>query len=253
MAYRIAYYMDIGLRETQEDCLLIDGRTVQQDTTGRALEKKAEASEVFLAVCDGMGGHSKGEWASRFICERLGAFLKTSPFLRESTLARFREIQREMEEDGAANSGSTLACVEMKNNAANVYNIGDSRVYKLTEKEITVLSHDHSLVQSMVDKGLLSNAEIRSHPYRHILEFGMGDIFAKQWRTSGKEIYLREDVLNAKEYYLLCSDGVHDALTDGEIHDLLSPDPFRKLTEFVGYLRERMQDNAGFIVIGNEG
>jgi PPM family protein phosphatase len=253
MAYRIAYYMDIGLRETQEDCLLIGGQIVQQDRTGSALEKKASASEVFLAVCDGMGGHSRGEWASRFICERLGDLLKPSPFPRESTLAIFGKVQHEMEEDGAANSGSTLACVEMKKNAANVYNIGDSRVYKLTEKEITVLSHDHSLVQSMVDKGHLRNDEIRSHPYRHILEFGMGDIFAKQWRTSGKEIYLREDVLNAREYYLLCSDGVHDALTDGEMHDLLSPDPFGKLPEFIGRLKERIQDNASLIVIGNEG
>ena len=251
MAYNIAYYMDIGLRETQEDCLLIDGR-IAQETTGNVLRERITASEVFLAVCDGMGGHTRGEWASRFICERLRDFLKTSPFLRESTLAMFRKIQYEMEEDGVANSGSTLACVEVKNNAANVYNIGDSRVYKLTEKEISVLSHDHSLIQSMVDKGHLSNDEVRSHPYRHILEFGMGGVFAKQWRASGKEIYFREDVLNTKEYYLLCSDGVHDVMTDGEMHDLLCPDPFGKLPEFIGRLRERMQDNASFIVIGNE-
>ena len=252
MAYNIAYYMDIGLRETQEDCLLIDGQIIQQDTTGNVLEKRLTASQVFLAVCDGMGGHSKGEWASRFVCERLRDLLKTSAFLKESTLAMFMEIQHKMEEDGMANSGSTVACVEMKNNTANVYNIGDSRVYKLTKKELSVLSHDHSLVQSMVDKCYLSKDEAHRHPYRHVLEFGMGSVFAKQWHTSEKEICFREDILNPKEYYLLCSDGVHDVLRDGEIYDLLTPDPFGKLPEFIGRLRERMQDNASLIVIGNE-
>ena len=243
--------MDIGLRDTQEDCLLIDGQIVQERRVG-IVKGRIGSAEILLAVCDGMGGHSGGEWASRFVCERLKDFRRTSRFLREATLAKLREIQHELEEEGMASGGSTLACVEMKNNAANIYNIGDSRVYKLTERDISVLSHDHSLVQSMVDKGYLSNDEGRRHPYRNVLEFGLGGVFAKQWRTPGRDTYSCEDVLNEGEYCLLCSDGVCNSLTDNEMHDLLIPDPFGRLNEFVVRLREGMHDNASLILIGNE-
>ena len=252
MTYSVAYYTDIGLRENQEDCLFVNGLTVRQDIMKYALIKSVTAPLSFFAVCDGMGGHAAGEWASSFVCGKMKDFMKGLFFSDEYVLNMFREIQREMEKEGMENSGSTAACVMLKGNTSKIYNMGDSRVYKITEKEILTLSHDHSLVQSMVDKGELSGYEAKGHPYRHIIEFGLGDVFKSQWDTNDKKVYMQNDVLNAKEYYLLCTDGVNDVLRDAEIHDFLSPDPFARFPEFIGCLRNRMKDNTSFIVIGKK-
>jgi len=253
MTYNIAYYMDIGQRENQEDCLFVNGLTVRQDMMKHARIDSVTAPGVFFAVCDGMGGHAGGEWASSFVCGKMKDFMKGLSFSDEYVLNMFGEIQREMEKEGMENSGSTAACVMLKGNTSKIYNIGDSRVYKITKKEILILSHDHSLVQSMVDRGELSGHEAKGHPYRHIIEFGLGDVFRRQWNTNDKKVYMHDDVLNAKEYYLLCTDGVNDILSDAEIHDLLSPDPFDRSTEFIGCLRKRMKDNTSFIVVGEKG
>jgi serine/threonine protein phosphatase PrpC len=253
MTYNIAYYMDIGQRENQEDCLFVNGLTVQQDMMKYACTESVNAPGGVFAVCDGMGGHAGGEWASSFVCEKMKEFMKDISFSHEYILNMFREIQRKMEIEGMKNSGSTTACVMLKGNASKIYNIGDIRVYKITKKEILTLSHDHSLVQSMVDKGELSGYEAKGHPYRHIIEFGLGDVFKRQWNTNDKKVYMQDDILNANEYYLLCTDGVNDVLSDAEIHDLLSPDPFDRLHEFIDYLGKRMKDNTSFIVVGKKG
>ena len=253
MTYKIAYYMDIGQRENQEDCLFVNGLTVRQDMMKHARIDSVTAPGVFFAVCDGMGGHAGGEWASSFVCGKMKDFIKGLSFSDEYVLNMFGEIQREMEKEGMENSGSTAACVMLKGNTSKIYNIGDSRVYKITKKEILTLSHDHSLVQSMVDKGELSGHEAKGHPYRHIIEFGLGDVFKRQWNTNDKKVYMQDDVLNAKEYYLLCTDGVNDVLRDAEIHDLLSPDPFARFPEFIDCLGKRMKDNTSFIVVGKKG
>jgi PPM family protein phosphatase len=253
MTYNIAYYMDIGQRETQEDCLFVNGLSVQRDIMKYSCIESVTAPETFFAVCDGMGGHAGGEWASSFVCGKMKDFMSGLSFSDEYVLNMFRKIQREMEKEGMENSGSTAACVMLKGNASKIYNIGDSRVYKITKKEILTYSHDHSLVQSMLDKGELSDLEAKGHPYRHIIEFGLGRVFKRQWDTDDKKVYMRDDVLNAKEYYLLCTDGVNDVLPDAEIYDLLSPDPFARFPEFIGCLRNRMKDNASFIVVGKKG
>jgi PPM family protein phosphatase len=253
MTYNIAYYMDIGQRETQEDCLFVNGLTVRQDKMKFARIESVTAPGGFFAVCDGMGGHAGGEWASSFVCGKMKDFMNGLSFSDEYVLNMFREIQRKMEKEGMENSGSTAACLMLKGNTSKIYNIGDSRVYKITKKEILTLSHDHSLVQSLVDKGELSGHEAKGHPYRHIIEFGLGDVFKRQWNTNDKKVYMQDDVLNAKEFYLICTDGVNDVLPDTEIYDLLSPDPFVRFNEFIGGLRKRMNDNISFIVVGKKG
>jgi PPM family protein phosphatase len=253
MTYSVAYYTDIGLRENQEDCLFVNGLTVRLDMMKHTLIESVTAPGGFFAVCDGMGGHAGGEWASSFVCGKMKDFMNGLSFSDEYVLSMFSEIQREMEKEGMENSGSTAACVMLKGNTSKIYNIGDSRVYKITKKEILTLSHDHSLVQSLVDNGELSMHEAKEHPYRHIIEFGLGDVFRIQWNTNEKKVYMRDDVLNEKEYYLLCTDGVNDVLQDAEIHDLLSPDPFCRFPEFIACLRKRIKDNTSFIVVGKEG
>jgi serine/threonine protein phosphatase PrpC len=252
MNYKVAYYMDIGMRDNQEDCLFVDGNIIQQDIFKKTDIKKTGGATTLFAVCDGMGGHSKGEWASRFVCEKLKNHMIHGGLSQEVIYNIFSEIQADIEKKAVGDSGTTVAFVALNSNKAMIFNAGDSRVYKITREGILYMSHDHSYVQTMIDEGYLSEDDAFHHPFRNVIEFGLGEAFKAEWSNNGTRGFMKEDVLNADEYYLLCSDGLNDILQDDEIYRLLSPNPFDKFSEFIEYFKERMKDNLSFIVIGNK-
>lgn len=248
--YTVAYYMNIGKRDSQEDCIFVNGAVHQQNKPGKVVVKKIKKEKALFAVCDGMGGHSKGEWASRFVCERLKAFLKEPAFSGDPVDLIVERIQNQIENEMVDNSGTTIAGVAIDNDKSTIFNAGDSRVYKITGKDIHYMSHDHSLVQSSVDRGLISQQDAFSHPHKNVIEFGLGDVFKGDWADGLRQVYIRHDALGDKEYYLICSDGVSDVLRDEEIFDALHPDPIGKSGDLVDRVVERMKDNFSFILAG---
>jgi PPM family protein phosphatase len=250
MGYNVAYYMNIGLRENQEDCIFINGKIFQQKKFNEIRFKRVKHSKGIFAVCDGMGGHSKGEWASRFVCEKLKDYLREFIFSGDFIQCIFQEIQTEIKKEAVKNYGTTVAFVALDGINTTIFNVGDSRVYKITRDDIVYLSHDHSFVQSMIDSGDLSQSEAFHHPFKNVIEFGIGDVFKTEWVKNGKRGYIKDDVLNKDEYYLICTDGVNDVLRDKEIYNILYPDPFDKFPEFVEHLKETMKDNLSVIIIG---
>jgi serine/threonine protein phosphatase PrpC len=250
MSFKIACYMDIGLRENQEDCIFVNGKIYQQNTFKRPSAQTIKGPKALFAVCDGMGGHSKGEWASRFVCQKLKDYRKDFTCSRENLQNVFKKMQLKIEGEASMNCGTTVACVVSDGDHAMICNTGDSRVYKITADGIFCLSHDHSFVQSMVDQGYLSQDDVFRHPNRNVIEFGIGDIFKKRWDRGDSEVYIKDDILHAGEYYLLCTDGVNDVLRDNEIYDILHADPFNRVGEFIGDIRKGMKDNFSFILIG---
>jgi serine/threonine protein phosphatase PrpC len=250
MSFKIACYMDIGLRETQEDCIFVNGKIYQKNTFKRPSAQTIKGPRGLFAVCDGMGGHSRGEWASRFVCEKLKEYRKDITCSRENLENIFKKLQQNVEGEGVVNCGTTVACVVSDGDHIMICNTGDSRAYKITGDDILYLSHDHSLVQSMADQGYLSHEDMFRHPNRNVIEFGIGDIFKQRWDRDGNAVYIKDDILHAGEYYLLCTDGVNDVLRDSEIYDILHADPFGRVNEFIGNIRKDMKDNFSFIIIG---
>ena len=251
MTYNVSYYMNIGRRNNQEDCIFFNGKIFQEENIDISPATKINSSKALFAVCDGMGGHSKGEWASRFVCNKLENSLKLPDFNSYNFQDFIKGIQKEMEAENMPNSGTTLASVALNGSNNIIFNAGDSRVYKITDEDIVCLSHDDSLVQVYLDKGSLMPEEAFDHPNKNVITFGLGDVFKNEWDKDDKKVYIREDILNKNEYYLLCTDGVNDVLRDNEIFNLLRPDPFEKIQDFVEFLKERMNDNFSFIMIGN--
>ena len=205
MSFKIACYMDIGLRETQEDCIFVNGKIYQQNTFKRPSAQTIKAPKGVFAVCDGMGGHSRGEWASRFVCEKLKEYRKDITCSRENLENMFKKLQQNVEGEGVVNCGTTVACVVSDGDHIMICNTGDSRVYKITGDDILYLSHDHSLVQSMVDQGYLLQEDTFRHPNGNVIEFGIGDILKQRWDRDGNMVYIKDDILHAGEYYLLCT------------------------------------------------
>ena len=101
-----------------------------------------------------------------------------------------------------------------------VFNVGDSRTYRLHDGELTRVTIDHSYVQDLVDRGEITLAEARTHPNRNIVTRALGI-------EEEIEVDTSEQSAVVGDRYLACSDGLVDELDDTEILDVLtaSPDP----------------------------
>jgi serine/threonine protein phosphatase PrpC len=239
--------MDIGMRDNQEDCMYIDGEILQVSNMECPRSKKVDRERLLVAVCDGMGGMSEGERASRFVCEILKKC--SIPFSPEGVYRALFRIQKKFESSGIIWSGTTIAGVFMEGDKSIVFNAGDSRVYKYTSDRLIYISHDHSYVQSLIDKGLISYEEAFYHPEKYIVEFGIGDVFSVDWK-SGKKPYILEDTLKEDEAYLICTDGLSDYIPDNEMYYLLYPDPFENFRNLLEAVEKVKTDNYSIVLIG---
>lgn len=173
-------------------------------------------------VADGMGGHEGGEVASRIVVEHVTQAVREGASLSEAASGAHRAVVDAVDAgDGRKGMGATLVAVRFQGDAFEVVWAGDSRAYQFGGK-LQQLTHDHSVVQEMVDLGALSESDARQHPERSLITRAMGMPDAEEMpveRTEGQ--------LGPGERLLLCSDGLTEELDDEEIGKLLqeSRDP----------------------------
>ena len=191
--------------------------------TGRVRTLNEDAlvalAPIFL-VADGMGGHDSGDVASRIVVEEcsvlVGRHFVTIEDLQECFLraaARMREVL-------AGRSGGTTvagAAIAMHDDAAYwlVFNIGDSRVYRMVDGDLEQVTVDHSVVQELLEAGQLSADEASVHADRHVVTRALATDSASEpdyWMIPAT----RDDRL------LICSDGLTDELTDAQLQAILS-------------------------------
>ena len=244
--FYVLFCMDKGLRDYQQDCIYIDGEIFQREHMECPQLREINKSSAVFAVCDGMGGLSEGEKASEFVCRMLKRC--DVPYSKDGIYRALFKIQKKFESSGFVWSGTTIAGVYMDDSSGIIFNAGDSRVYKYTPEKLIYLSHDHSYVQSLVDKGIISYQEAFYHPVRYIVEFGIGDVFSPDWKE-GKKPYIVEDRLGKDEAYLICSDGLSDQIQDPRIHYLLYPDPFENFKRLIDELDKVKSDNYSVILV----
>ncbi|MFP4474042.1 MAG: PP2C family protein-serine/threonine phosphatase [Desulfatibacillaceae bacterium] len=247
------YYcaMDVGARSNQEDCLLTGSGTHQGDSV--ADNGTLEGDRLVFAVCDGLGGHSGGETASLFVSRLIAEHLN-DPGLPPPDVSRaLSAIQKKSNHAGLPDdSGTTVAGILCADGNVTAYNAGDSRVYRLDSEGITRVSHDHSLVQRMVDSGNMAPEDAFHSPYKNVVDFGLGPGFADRWDSI--EIHVRTEAARTDAWYLMCSDGVHDVLRDEEIHATLMPDPVKNGPILMEAISKRgFQDNTSYVVMGIRG
>jgi serine/threonine protein phosphatase PrpC len=246
MKYSVFSAMLRGPRTGQEDCLL-DGVDIFQADLVRE-EKEIDAGFLSLCVCDGMGGHDFGETASRFVCEQIQARFDRTCFSAHHVRSGLSEIQTASTRHLPANSGTTVAGLMMTDGRAIAFNAGDSRIYRILPQAIDYISHDHSLVQGLVDKSFIPEDKAGAHPLKNIINFGIGPLFRMEW---GKDsVHIHEHAFSVDAAYLICTDGVNDLFTDSEIFDILMPMPARGGHRLLQALEEKgLKDNASFILL----
>lgn len=175
-------------------------------------------------VCDGMGGAAAGLLASDMASARFVAFARaaleagegtTEDALRQAAHAANRSVlQCACENPEYDGMGSTLVAVCFQNGRGTFVNVGDSRAYRIAKDGIVQITKDHSLVQQMVDAGQITPAQARRHPRRNIIT-----------RAIGGETFVTSDIFSVPvregDRFLLCSDGLTNAVEDAEIHRLI--------------------------------
>jgi serine/threonine protein phosphatase PrpC len=239
--------MDIGPRENQEDCILLQKDAIQARRFEESRDFSSSVVEI-LAVCDGMGGLAAGEEASRFACKSLAKF-GAGAGSPEEIRSGLKEIQLAMEHTFQEECGTTLAGLIVAPNQIQVFNLGDSRVYRVSDGKVERRSYDHSIVQVLLDEGKITEREAFEHPYRNLITAGMGPAFSYKWAM--ETIHLQNESHGAgKSVYLICSDGVCDVLADREIGDALADNPVSRGPALMERIKAvSMKDNASFIIV----
>lgn len=171
------------------------------------------------AVADGMGGHEGGQYASSSIVaalERLelpDALEPACAAVAETVHAVNAHLRAQAQAKGAI-MGSTLVALIVRGSEFAILWVGDSRAYVHRAGRLIALTHDHTQVQAMIDRGLLEPEQAESHPMKHVLA-----------RAVGAEDTLEIDGIRDEaipgDIFLLCSDGLHGVLSDVEIATLL--------------------------------
>jgi serine/threonine protein phosphatase PrpC len=168
------------------------------------------------AVADGVGGYEAGEVASQLIAESISSI--GPPVSADDQLARFieritrsnDEIRQLAQERDGAFMGSTIAAVLIADNQFNCVWSGDSRVYRIRDRAIEQISHDHSEVQELLDKGVLTEEEAKDWPRRNVITRAVG-VF------DDPELDIREGAIENGDVFVLCSDGLTGHVSDEEI------------------------------------
>ena len=136
--------------------------------------------ENFVVVADGMGGHKAGEVASAMAVEEFTRWLKCAPAPDQGTLEyAVTEANRVVYYAAKANKeregmGTTLTALWQDDDKIYLAHIGDSRAYRLRDGALEQMSRDHTLVNSLVEQGLITAAEARVHPKRNYIMKALG-------------------------------------------------------------------------------
>ena len=194
------------------------------------------AGERFCAVADGMGGHNAGEVASALAIEVFSKYMRDHAgrpmpdairsAVERANVAVFRESRKDEAKSGMGTTFSALAVQEGK---AYIAHVGDSRVYLIRRGAIMQLTLDHTLVEEMVLKGMITLQEARVHPKRNIIT-----------RALGTEATVDIDILQLElqrgDVFFLCSDGLSNCVQDRGILEAVQGggDWNEKLRQLVG-------------------
>ncbi len=179
----------------------------------------AEENAGVWAVADGMGGHANGQWASCAIVEALGAARLQGAFDADvSILADTIQQANALIYSTAARQnvkmGSTAALLYLNRDRFVCLWAGDSRIYLLRAGVLHRMTRDHTQVEDMVERGLLTREEAVRHPMSHVLSRAVGV-------QETVDLDAVSDTARPRDVFLICSDGLTGVVSEEEIRERL--------------------------------
>jgi len=211
---------------------------------------------LLLAVADGMGGHAKGEEASKIALNTLTKTIIPELFgnvsftdLLENGIKNANQeiLEYTVKNPESSGMGTTTVCALVKGNNIHLANVGDSRAYVISDDEIRRVTKDHSYVQSLIDEGQITEEEARDHPQKNVITKAVGIMESVEPDTM--KLTLDDD-----ESLLLCCDGVIAHLTDEDIHKIICNEnnPQNACQQIVDLANQRGgSDNISLIILSS--
>lgn len=208
---------ELGPREKQEDSIY--------PKVGSAYP------EDLFVVCDGIGGHERGEIASGAVCEALCKYVKEycnpkEPFedkdFLEALSAAYDALDvRDKGEEKKI--GTTMTFLKFHKDGCFAAHIGDSRIYHIRPSEtkdekIRYVTRDHSLVNDLIAVGELMPEQAETFKYKNIITRSMQPNLARRPKAEIRHI---KDV-KAGDYFFMCTDGMLDNITDADLISVIS-------------------------------
>ncbi len=201
-------------------------------------------------VADGMGGHAAGDFASRLIADTVAMLpdglepAEKMQALRAAIQQAHSIIVAEAESRGSGTIGATVVALMMANNHFVAFWAGDSRLYRLRDGHIEMLTTDHSVVADLVLSGEISWDEAEQHPQSNAITraVGVGDDLVLD-KIRGQ--------VEAGDRFLLCSDGLTKYATFQILEDILRTSPIETVSDTLLKLAldGGGQDNISVIVV----
>lgn len=220
-----------------------------------------DKAKTVFCVADGMGGGAEGATASRFVCEEIEKTVAAKTLAErmavvEAAVAAANDrIRAYAKERDFKQMGSTVAVLLLDpsdSRRAAICHIGDSRIYRIRRRTAELLTHDHTIGGQLgeLTTGITAAGfKSRTNPLAHVLTRAIGgaDKVEGEWK--------RIDVADG-DRFLICSDGVHDVVSDARIGVILScPDGLkevsRRLAEEV--VRHGAPDNFSYVMVETGG
>lgn len=202
---------------------------------------RATASDRLFLVCDGMGGHERGEVASSIVCQAIPQYFQQAGISPDKGLSdddlrnaiEYAFLQLDRADNGAMKKmGTTLTLLYMHRCGVTCAHIGDSRIYHIRpisspkigeagrglNEGILFQSRDHSLVYDLYQSGEIAYDEMRTSPQKNIITRAM---------QPGEDNRVRADIVHITnvqpgDYFYLCTDGMLEEMENDELVDILS-------------------------------
>lgn len=193
-----------------------------------------------FGVADGMGGHKAGDVASRLTVEKLKGVLTDAAPSESLLVGAIEEINAFLYEMQLKNidlqgMGTTLSVAWEADRYILLGHVGDSRAYLRRKGVLTQVTTDHSLVNEMVMKGLITKEAARTNPYRNVIT-----------RAIGTDPEVKPDIIRVNkkkgDKWLICSDGLSGLVTDDEMNEMLGSMTLEKTADAL--LQKAMERGA---------
>ncbi len=215
---------------------------------------EATPENNLFIVCDGMGGAEQGEVASFIVCKSFAEYFAD----KKITISTQKVINDALEETQvvmdeylektpeARGMGTTLTLLHLHEHGATLAHCGDSRIYHVRNEEILFCTEDHSVVNQLLKQGIITPEEAAESNNNRITRAIQGNSV----RKTKADVEQITDI-RAGDYFLLCSDGVNESISDEEIPQILSTDQTdaEKLADIKNLCDANSRDNFSLYLV----
>ena len=268
MHYALKAYLihDIGQRNNQEDAFFPPmTKPCHYDGVAREeafFEGAPHTSDSLFILCDGMGGHSRGEVASRTVCDVMGRSVADAEaekgdfddgMILDAVNECFDALDAQDDPDEEQKMGTTMTFLKFHRKGATVAHIGDSRVYHFRlpsgkkRGEILFRTEDHSLVNMLLKNGSLTFQQALRFPQRHVL---VKALQAGQKERPVPDIHHIADI-RPGDVFCLCSDGMLEDLYDEDLCAMLTNPDYtdeRRVQILLDFCKDNQDNHTAWIV-----